>query len=656
MFRTDAPRGCVHPLMVVAALALVLFVPETSAANSSCNPSTLQAVAPAGVTIADIGNMSPDPGLPKTTNGVADVPADALSPGSPPFCLVTGTFVTNPATGKTANFGAMLPDQSNWNQRFLFYGCGFNCGVVFPFTRPTADLKKGFPIWGTDDGHTGTLSQNASWPVLGPSTPNPDTIADFAHRAVHALTVLGKQFTLRYYNASRILSAYFSGCSDGGREGFVAATRYPADYDGILAGAPYFDVPGEALNLAYVTAQLRAADAVLSPRHFSIATQVVTQQCDAADGVADGLIQNPAVCRFNPQTDLPRCASAPESGCFTQNQIDSLANAISAATDRRGRVVHTGFSVSDMNELGRWVSSATPPSNFAGPQPWTNILDAPLGWQWGDPTVQYLGFWGIPGYNSLTTPGFTYGAGGPGPIHFFHTTVPDDTIETMWSRMNVASGYFPDRMSEFFARGGKLILYHGYSDGLITPYGTIQYYRRLAQLLGGYEQVQRHMRLFLVPGMHHCEGGPGPNNFGQFAVPPRDNDPRHDAMRALEQWVENGIPPQKFIATKFSNDDPTQAPTRSMPLCPFPTQAGYNGVGDINDAANWNCPRNDRSQLEIGLNGQQAGLRAHPFTGERLKDHRDVDQVTKSAGQHRAEAAKVDHRVDARARRNRLDR
>lgn len=648
MLRADSPRRCRHPFVVAEGLALLLLAPASHAAIASCNPGTLQAIAPVGVTIADIANMSPDPGLPKTTNGVAEVPADALGPGTPPFCLVTGTFVTNPATGKTANFGALLPDASSWNQRFMYYGCGFNCGVVFPFTQPAADLRKGYPIWGTDDGHTGILSENASWPVLAPGMPNPDTITDFAYRAVHTLTVIGKQFTVSYYNASRISYAYFSGCSDGGREGFVAATRYPEDYDGILAGAPYFDVPGEALNLADITAQLRATDAVLSPAHFALASQVVTRQCDAADGVTDGLIQNPAVCRFDPQTDLPRCAGAFGPGCFTQNQIDSLSNAIAAATDRRGRVIHPGFSVSDMDQLGIWVSSPTPPGNFTGPQPWANVLEAPLGWQWADPTVQYLAFWGIPGYNSLTTPGFTYEAGGPGPIHFFHTVVPDDTIATMFGRMNVASGDFAERIIPFLARGGKLILYHGYSDGLITPYGTVQYYRGLAHVLGGYERAQRSVQLYMVPGMYHCSGGPGPNNFGQPEVLPRDTDPLHDATRALEQWVENGIAPRMFIATKFTNDDLTQAPIRTMPLCPFPAQARYLGSGDVNDAANWQCPSNDRSQLEIGLDGRQAGLRAPLFTGERSRGHHGFDQDTGSAGGHRPDATNEGDRANGR--------
>jgi feruloyl esterase len=218
----------------------------------------------------------------------------------------------------------------------------------------------------------------------------------------------------------------------------------------------------------------------------------------------------------------------------------------------------------------------------------------------------------------------------------------------MFGRMNVASGDFAERIVPFLARGGKLILYHGYSDGLITPYGTVQYYRDLAHVLGGYERAQRSMQLYMVPGMYHCSGGPGPNNFGQPQVLPRDTDPLHDATRALEQWVEDGIAPRMFIATKFTNDDLTQAPIRTMPLCPFPAQARYLGSGDVNDAANWQCPSNDRSQLEIGLDGRQAGLRAPLFTGERSRGHHGFDQDTGSAGRHRPDAANEGDRANGR--------
>lgn len=611
--RSRSRCACLFAFLAGFAFLMVAAASDAHAAIPSCNLSTLQAAAPPGLTIGDIPNLGQRL---TTTNGVADEPAGVLSPDSPPFCLVTGTIVTDPATSKTVNFGAMLPDPSSWNRRFMFQGCGYNCGEVFFVSLPSPLLQKGYPLWATDDGHTGLLFTNASWPTVMPGVPNPDTIDDFAYRAVHTVTVVGKQFTANYYSTPRISHAYWTGCSDGGREAFDEATRYPDDYDGILGGAPYFDVPGEALNLADVTAQFRTANpgALLTPAQFTLATQIVTQKCDAADGVTDGLIQNPAVCRFNAQTDLPRCTGAPSASCFTQDQINSLENVMSGATDRAGRVVHAGFPLS--SQVGSWVSSSTAPSNFTGPEPWPNFVGAPEGWQWADPTVQYLAYWGIPGYNSLITPRFSYQAGGPGSIDAFHTIVSDETIATMFGRMNVAAGDFIDRIRPFLKRGGKFILYHGLSDGLITPYGTIQYYRGLAQSVGGYDRLQDNMRLFLVPGMSHCLGGDGATNFGQDRVMANNTDPQHDAVSALEQWVEKGIPPAQFIATKFTNDDPTQAATRTFPLCVFPAQARYSGSGDVNDAGNWRCPEHDTSGLEIGPNGDQAGLSAPLFTDQ----------------------------------------
>ncbi len=602
--------------IALAAAVPMAFAPAAHATIPSCNLSTLQAAAPPGLTIGDIPDLNP--GFPKTTNGVADVPANVLGAGSPEVCLITGAIVTNPATGKTANFGALLPDPSAWNYKFMFNGCAFNCGIVYGFKAlPVDPIQKGYPVWFTDEGHVGFLQNNPSWPITAPGQPNEDAIIDFAYRATHTVTVVGKQFTLNYYNAAKFAYSYFEGCSDGGRDAMVEASRYPEDYDGVMAGAPYFDPPGQALaSVADITAQLRSPDALLSPALFALASQIANQQCDALDGVQDGLIQNPAICRFNPQTDLPRCpGDTPDTGCFTQAQIDSLSNVFSAATDPHGLPLHPGYSVSDMNELAIWLSTTTPPSNFSGPQPWPNYVGAPEGWDYGDPTLQYLTYYGVPGYNSLTTPGFSYRADGPGPIQFFHTVVPENTVDTLFDRLNIAAGDFPQQLRAFIAQNRKLIMYHGYADGLITPYTTIQYYRKLARTQGGFDALQHHVRLFMVPEMYHCHGGPGPNNFGTFAVQPAQTDALHDATTALEQWAENGIAPDQFIATKFTNDDPTQPALRTMPVCPFPAQAQYTGSGDVKDAANWTCAKRDRSLLRVGLDGYEAGVQAPLFTG-----------------------------------------
>jgi hypothetical protein len=209
---------------------------------------------------------------------------------------------------------------------------------------------------------------------------------------------------------------------------------------------------------------------------------------------------------------------------------------------------------------------------------------------------------------TVSTLGFTYHRDGPGPINVFHTTAPLATVERIYSTMNIASGDFPSALEPFIAKHKKLIMYHGYSDGFITPYRTIQYYVALAALTHGFVPLQENVRLFMLPGMYHCNGGPGPNNFGQRSSQPLIVDSLHDATTALENWVEHAKAPQEFIATKFANDvTSAQGVVRTMPLCSFPAEAKYRG-GNVANAANWSCAPHDASLLQVGFDGFEAGL------------------------------------------------
>ena len=601
LFRSPAH---VLGMAAMAAFVLIALKSPVHATITNCTLSAVQAAAPTGVTvgpITDLGSPAPTP-----ATGVEDVPAGTFGTGSPEECLVTGTEVTNPADGKTANFGALLPDPSLWNGKFMFQGCGGNCGSVG--LSPTVDvLNKGYPVWATDDGHLGS---NISWPISSPGVLDQDNVIDFAYRAVHTTVVDGKQFTLNFFSASSLSRSYYEGCSDGGREGMVEADRYPSDFDGILAGDPYFDVAGQNIIVSNVTVQFRFGNAsgFVSPALFRLADQYFINKCDAVDGVKDGLIQDPELCNFNPETDLPRCSGSSTTDCFTQAQIDSLTSILTGMTDPHGDAIHAGFPEPDAN-LAVWTAiSGKGIVNYTGPQPWSGP-GAPFDWLINDSGIDYWAYLGEPGYNSLTTLGFTYQSGGAGRIRLFHVIAPDNTIATIYNAMNIASGYFPNELSPFISQGRKLILYHGFSDGLITPYTTIQYYRQLASLNGGFNNLENNVLFFMVPGMYHCGGGYGPTNFGQPGTQPTVVDAAHDATTALEDWVENGVQPQDFIGTNSSG-------TRTMPLCPFPEEAQYNGSGNVNDASSWTCPPHDHTLLRSGFLGRQSGADAQLFTGE----------------------------------------
>jgi feruloyl esterase len=191
-------------------------------------------------------------------------------------------------------------------------------------------------------------------------------------------------------------------------------------------------------------------------------------------------------------------------------------------------------------------------------------------------------------------------------VTFFHPVIPDATVQYIDSKTYRGDGDVPRAATKFLSQGRKLmIMYHGFSDGWITPFTTIQYYRALAGLAGGYDQIQEGARLFMVPGLYHCSGGPGPNTF--------------DTLTALENWVEKDTAPEGIVATKYVNDTPAQGVSRTMPLCKFPEMASYSGSGDVNDAASWTCPPNDHSLLKIGPNGIQAG-EAAPISYPRKPD------------------------------------
>lgn len=604
----------------------MISIPEAHATNTpptlTCTSAALQADAPAGMTIANVPN--PPAALPATTGGVLEIGAGVITPNSPAECFVTGTVVTNPETSKTANFAALLP-MTGWNGKFMFTGCALNCGTLD--LPPTDDvLSKGYPVFVTDDGH---LSTNIAWPISSPGVLDQDAVTDFGYRAVHTTIVDGKQLALAFFGAAKFSYSYYEGCSDGGREGLVEADRYPDDFDGWLAGDPYFDVGGQNIIISNVTAQLKYADGMLPLALFTVASNIVTNQCDSADGVTDGLIQNPALCHFNALTDLPACPGnvADNATCFTQHQMQALSTIVTGMTDRYGQVIHTGFPVSDMAnpaafgaELALWTGIGPPftalPTNRTAAEPWgPTEAGAPIDWLINDAGIKYWAYLGEPSYDSQTTLGFTYASGGLGPIGFFHTVVPDSTVNTIYNAMAIASSDYPDQLSSLIHQKKKVILFHGYSDGFITPYTTIQYYEQLAALNGGYNNLDNNVRLFMVPGMYHCGGGPGPNNFGQAGTQPGTIDALHDATTALEEWVEHGAAPATFIATKFQNDVPGGTVLRTMPVCPFPIEAHYNGTGDVNEASSWSCPQTDASLLKPGIDGLEAGLYMPLYNG-----------------------------------------
>jgi feruloyl esterase len=587
----NRPRtGLLSTLCVAVVLSTLVLWATPGLASPSCTAADAQAAAPSGMTIGPISDLNAS--LPPAPTGAVLVPASSIAPE---YCLITGTVVTNPATIKTANFGMALPP--TWNGKFLYFGCGGLCGTVFstlPVTTsgggaPADALAKGYAIAATDDGHAGAAF-NGSWALISPGVPNTDAVTDFFYRAVHVVANAGKSLSKNWYGASDLAQSYYYGCSDGGREGLVEASRYPADFDGYVAGDPFMDIRGEILAGSRATRNLtKALDSFIPADLLAVVDSAVAANCDATDGVTDGLIQNAGKCSFKPERLL--CQGDNATSCLTQNQVDTLTQWISAARNPDQRVVSYGYPVSDLNDapglnLFAWAESAGPPLNINAAEPWGTTPSAqPPGWAFSDQMLKYFVYLD-PDFDSAHN----------APVDFNGLADPA-AVALIDRRTEAGDGDVPQKLEQFVGQNRKMILFHGYSDGWINPFRTIGFYQEWAKIRGDISELQDHARLFMVPGMFHCQGGPGPNTF--------------DTLKALEHWVENGIAPDSIVATKYTNDDQTMPPLRTMPLCKFPQQAQYSGSGDVNSAANWSCTAN-QDLLQVGLDGALAGQNGPP--------------------------------------------
>jgi hypothetical protein len=331
--------------------------------------------------------------------------------------------------------------------------------------------------------------------------------------------------------------------------------RYPADYDGIIAGAPAnfwtHLLTGAIWNLQ---ATLTDPASYIPSSKLPAIEAAALEACDALDGVKDGVIYNPPLCHFDPAKLL--CNGPDSDACLTAPQIAALKKIYDGPRNSKGEQLFPGYSVGGETGFGgwsAWITGAAPAKSaqFAfSTQFFENmVFDNP---QWDFKT-------------------------------FSVDRDPKVADDKMGQRMNATN---PD-LSAFKKRGGKLILYHGWSDAAIAPVNTIQYYQSVVAKMGA-KDTNAFVRLFMVPGMQHCGGGPGPSSFGQGSV--AQGDPQHDMARALENWVEGGASPEQIVATKFNTAaNPASGVARTRPLCAYPKVARWKGDGSTDDAANFVC-------------------------------------------------------------------
>jgi hypothetical protein len=480
-------------------------------------------------------------------------------PGLPTFCRVAAT--ATPTSQSDINFEVWMPPAGTWNGIFRAEGSGGSAGAItFPLMANA--IQRNYATMSNDNGHTGSI-----WSF----SLEPEKVNDFGYRSQHVTTVAAKAIIQAFYQHGPSYS-YFYGCSQGGHHGLMEAQRYPDDYDGIVAGDPGNDwtslMFGELWTGVKSTTGGPATD--LPQTQLDLVTNAVLAQCGSQDGglKSDPFLSDPRDCHFNPQTLQCKPGQDP-STCLTADQVGAVQAIYQGATNSQtNRLLWPGFlpgSETYWREV--LVGHATAPGGSSA----SFFQDGVFA---GEPNFSYLNI--NFGSDVTLTRNKPAGSG------------------LTWSEALDAIN--PD-LTRFRQHGGKLLMYHGFADPFVTPLHTLDYYTAVIGASGRgpdpVRYVQRYARLFMVPGMTHCGGGAGPNVFNgpDNLGAPEDSD--HDVFLALRQWVENGIAPERIIATKYVNDNPANGVAFTRPLCPYPQLARYRGVGDTTDAASFVCIRDE---------------------------------------------------------------
>lgn len=479
--------------------------------------------------------------------GAFAAPAGAPFKDLPAFCRVTAEV--KPAKDSDIKIEVWMPI-TGWNGKYQGVGNGGFAGSINYLGLADA-VKASYASASTDTGHTGRSPRDAVW-ALG----HPDRIVDFGYRGIHEMTVKAKAMIQAFYGDSPTRS-YFTGCSNGGRQALMEAQRFPADYDGIIAGAPANFWTHLLTAGAWDLLALQGDPASYIPAaKIPAISAAVLKACDAQDGLTDGLVSDPQECRFDPATLL--CKETNSNACLTAQQVTALKKLYAGPTNSKGERIFPGRVPGGEDGPGGWLLW------IIGAAPGTSLM-----------------------YQFTTNffPNMVF----DDPAWDFKTFKFDSGAKTTDEKQAANLNATDANLKAFQARGGKLLIYHGWSDPAVSPLNTIGYYSSVAATMGARETGQ-FVRLFMAPGMQHCFGGPGLNSFGQpgsGTVPP---DPQHSIHAALEQWVEKGIAPERIVATSYVNGlDPSQGVKMTRPLCAYPQVAQYKGTGDSNDEANFVC-------------------------------------------------------------------
>jgi acetyl esterase/lipase len=457
----------------------------------------------------------------------ANVPIEIKLPA---HCRIEGRI--SPEPGSDIRFEVWLP-LSGWNGRLYGAGNGGFGGDISYVPGLAGAIQRGAAGVSTDTGHTGG-AEDGSW-----AKGQLARLKDYGYRAVHLSAVDAKAIAAAFYGHAPS-KAYFTSCSNGGRQGLIEAQRYPEDYDGIIAGAPAFDWTGVAADFIWNTRALRAQDASIPTSKLPALQAAVRKACSG-----DHFVNDPRTCKFDPGSML--CASGDSDSCLTAPQVGALRKIYAGPSTANGVSIYPGFSASGA-EIGTLPGSG-----------WDGWILAPPG----------------RGSNQEKYPREM--------LANFTTTLKTDVEHFDFDRdypvfkaelaplINATDA----DLHRFAEHGGKLILWHGWADPALPPLRTVEYFERVRTTMGA-KTADNMLRLFMVPGVQHCLGGPGPNSFGQFGASTHSANPEEDLSLALERWVETGSAPKDLLARHADNplvaalDSIVPATGETALICAYP--------------------------------------------------------------------------------------
>ena len=521
-------------VVLISIAAACCFIAAIPAAAASCESLALLKLPDGKITSASLvaaGEFA-QPGAAGGPGG-----GSAAFRSTPAFCRVAATLTPSPDSD--FKIEVWMPAE-NWNGKLVGTGNGVWAGSI-SYSALAEPLAKGYAAMATDGGHTGN-GMSAAF-----AAGKMEKLVDFGHRAVHEMTVKAKTFIEAFYGKKEQRSLWVS-CSTGGRQGLMAGYRYPGDFNGISSMAPanpMVDLMVGSIQASYVT--MKAPDGRLTMNELNIANRAYIAECDEKDGVKDGIVSDPQSCKFDPVSLV--CKDGATGGCLTPGQAAALREIYGGARNARtGEKIYAGFEPGSEQQL----------MMLTGSEPFAAATSFFRDLVFADPTWD------------------------------FKTLDFDKDVEAARKFASAIIDVPPAGMVKFLEGGGKLLLSHGWSDGLIPARSTVDFYESLTPILKS-DALKDSVQLYMLPGVGHCGGGDGPSVV--------------DMLSVIDTWVETGKKPERIIATRpaaaakpgaktpqtESQVAPQAKPQMTRPLCPWPQVAVYKGSGSTDDAANFEC-------------------------------------------------------------------